>query len=72
MPRPPLQARHPPCGPGADGHWHGWYNIHVQSDALRRLGPHPDQPISRSSDAVAHHLRCPGVEIGVQGSKSMP
>ncbi|MGW8882604.1 hypothetical protein, partial [Streptomyces mirabilis] len=32
------------CGIGTDGHWHGWFHIHVRADALRRLGLHPDQP----------------------------
>ncbi|WUS04853.1 hypothetical protein OG226_09230 [Streptomyces sp. NBC_01261] len=29
---------------GPDGHWHGWFDVQVHADALRRLGPHPDQP----------------------------
>jgi len=32
------------CGIGPDGHWHGWFDVRVRSDALRRLGLHPDQP----------------------------
>ncbi|MFC1418917.1 hypothetical protein [Streptacidiphilus cavernicola] len=32
------------CGIGADGHWHGWFGIRVDADALRRLGLHPEQP----------------------------
>ncbi|MFF3784476.1 hypothetical protein [Streptomyces sp. NPDC001933] len=32
------------CGIGADGHWHGWFHVRVHTDALRRLGLHPDQP----------------------------
>ncbi|MGW1881563.1 hypothetical protein [Streptomyces sp. NPDC001970] len=32
------------CGVGPDGHWHGWFDVRVRSDALRRLGLHPDQP----------------------------
>ena len=32
------------CGIGSDGHWHGWFDIHIQAEALRRLGLHPDQP----------------------------
>ncbi|WP_326559708.1 hypothetical protein [Micromonospora sp. NBC_01796] len=32
------------CGIGPDGHWHGWYGVHVRAAALRRLGLHPDQP----------------------------
>ncbi|MGX9885263.1 hypothetical protein [Streptomyces sp. NPDC002276] len=32
------------CGPGPDGHWHGWFDVRVRPDALRRLGLHPDQP----------------------------
>ncbi|MFE2295088.1 hypothetical protein [Streptomyces sp. NPDC059452] len=35
------------CAPGADGHWRGWYGIHADADALRRLGLHPDQPTAR-------------------------
>ncbi|MFI9803831.1 hypothetical protein ACIHEJ_05585 [Streptomyces sp. NPDC052301] len=35
------------CGVGADGHWHGWFDVQVDSDALRRLGLHPDQPAAR-------------------------
>lgn len=31
------------CGPEPDGHWHGYYTIKVQADALRRIGLHPDQ-----------------------------
>lgn len=34
------------CGIGSDGHWHGWFAAHVDADALRRLGLHPDQPSS--------------------------
>jgi hypothetical protein len=32
------------CGIGSDGHWHGWFNVRMQAEALRRLGLHPDQP----------------------------
>ncbi|MER5889497.1 hypothetical protein ABT160_37215 [Streptomyces sp. NPDC001941] len=32
------------CGVGADGHWHGWFGVRVDAEALRRLGLHPDQP----------------------------
>ncbi|MFI6625108.1 hypothetical protein [Streptomyces sp. NPDC050528] len=32
------------CGIGPDGHWHGWFDVQVHADALRRLGLHPDQP----------------------------
>ncbi|MGW4041532.1 hypothetical protein [Streptomyces sp. NPDC004721] len=39
------------CGIGPDGHWHGWFDIRIHADALRRLGLlHPDQP----TDKVAH------------------
>ncbi|MYQ49150.1 hypothetical protein GTW40_29725 [Streptomyces sp. SID4985] len=34
---------HHACGIGADGHWHGWFDVRVAPDALRRLGLHPDQ-----------------------------
>ncbi|WP_019069738.1 hypothetical protein [Streptomyces hokutonensis] len=32
------------CAIGPDGHWHGWFDVRVRADALRRLGLHPDQP----------------------------
>ncbi|MFD4872014.1 hypothetical protein ACFWOB_01415 [Streptomyces sp. NPDC058420] len=32
------------CGIGPDGHWHGWFDVQVHTDALRRHGLHPDQP----------------------------
>ncbi|MFJ8134978.1 hypothetical protein [Streptomyces sp. NPDC096013] len=32
------------CGIGPDGRWHGWFDVQVHADALRRLGLHPDQP----------------------------
>ncbi|MGV9340489.1 hypothetical protein [Streptomyces sp. NPDC003688] len=32
------------CGIGADGHWHGWFDVRVDADALRRLGLHPGRP----------------------------
>ncbi|MFJ6754939.1 hypothetical protein [Streptomyces sp. NPDC091273] len=32
------------CGIGPDGRWHGWFTVRVHTDALRRLGLHPDQP----------------------------
>jgi hypothetical protein len=32
------------CGPGADGRWRGWFTVDVESEALRRLGLHPEQP----------------------------
>lgn len=35
------------CGIGPDGHWHGWFDIRIQADALRRLGLHPDQPTAK-------------------------
>ena len=35
------------CGPGADGHWRGWYAVRIDPEALRRLGLHPDQPTSK-------------------------
>ncbi|MYU08128.1 hypothetical protein GTY81_30505 [Streptomyces sp. SID8366] len=35
------------CGVGADGHGHGWYDVRVRADALRRLGLHPDQPTAQ-------------------------
>ncbi|WP_329551809.1 hypothetical protein [Streptomyces sp. NBC_00696] len=31
------------CGIGPDGHWHGWFDVQVHAEALRRLGLHPDQ-----------------------------
>ncbi|WP_306215360.1 hypothetical protein [Actinoplanes sp. RD1] len=34
------------CGIGADGHWHGWFDVRVDEDALRRVGLHPGQPSS--------------------------
>ncbi|MFD7070811.1 hypothetical protein ACFV97_26665 [Streptomyces sp. NPDC059913] len=34
------------CGIGPDGHWHGWFDVRVRADALRRLGLHPEQPLS--------------------------
>ncbi|MFB8088993.1 hypothetical protein [Streptomyces sp. NPDC055992] len=39
------------CGVGPDGHWHGWFDVHVRAEALRRLGLHPDQPASRVTGA---------------------
>ncbi|MEV8452359.1 hypothetical protein AB0467_21580 [Streptomyces sp. NPDC052095] len=39
------------CGVGPDGHWHGWYDVRVRADALRRLGLHPDQPASEVTGA---------------------
>ncbi|MEV0117526.1 hypothetical protein AB0H77_30525 [Streptomyces sp. NPDC050844] len=45
-----------PCGPPSprtrtppDGHWHGWFTVHVRSSALRPLGLHPDQPTSKAT-----------------------
>jgi len=35
------------CGIGPDGHWHGWFDIRIQADVLRRLGLHPDQPTAK-------------------------
>ncbi|CAL9279136.1 MULTISPECIES: hypothetical protein [unclassified Streptomyces] len=35
------------CGIGPDGHWHGWFDVRVHPDALRRLGLHPEQPTAR-------------------------
>lgn len=35
------------CGPGPDGHWRGCFMVHVRADALRPLGLHPAQPLSR-------------------------
>lgn len=35
------------CGLGPDGHMHGWFDVSVHPDALRRLGLHPDQPTAR-------------------------
>jgi hypothetical protein len=32
------------CGRYPDGHWHGWFRIYLDADALHRLGLHPDQP----------------------------
>lgn len=37
------------CGVGADGHWHGWFDICVPTEALRRLGLHPDQPTAAAN-----------------------
>ncbi|MFD7640612.1 hypothetical protein ACFV4P_08155 [Kitasatospora sp. NPDC059795] len=39
------------CGIGRDGHWHGWFDVRLPSDALRRLGLHPDQPVARVTGA---------------------
>ncbi|WP_327399877.1 hypothetical protein OG194_06455 [Streptomyces sp. NBC_01288] len=36
------------CGIGPDGHWHGWFDVQVRADALRRLGLHPDQPTAEA------------------------
>ncbi|WP_405713169.1 hypothetical protein OG264_29425 [Streptomyces xanthophaeus] len=38
-----IQFQHA-CGIGADGHWHGWFDVRVRAAALRRLGLHPGQP----------------------------
>ena len=35
------------CGRDPDGRPRGWYRISVRADALRPLGLHPDQPLSR-------------------------
>jgi hypothetical protein len=35
------------CGIGPDGHWHGWFDVRVHANALRRLGLHPDQPTAK-------------------------
>jgi hypothetical protein len=35
------------CGIGPDGHRHGWFDVRVHADALRRLGLHPDQPTAK-------------------------
>ena len=32
------------CGVGSDGHMHGWFDVRVHGEALRRIGLHPDQP----------------------------
>ncbi|GAB2918854.1 hypothetical protein GCM10022245_61060 [Streptomyces mayteni] len=32
------------CGIGHDDRWHGWFDVRVRPDALRRLGLRPDQP----------------------------
>ncbi|GHF60179.1 hypothetical protein GCM10018790_42650 [Kitasatospora xanthocidica] len=37
------------CGVGADGHWHGWYDVQVAADALRPLGLHPEQPTAAAN-----------------------
>ncbi|MDG4861047.1 hypothetical protein P8605_23225 [Streptomyces sp. T-3] len=37
------------CGIGHDGHWHGWFDVRVHPDALRRLGLHPDQPTAQAN-----------------------
>ncbi|WP_406119910.1 hypothetical protein [Streptomyces sp. NBC_00989] len=36
------------CGIGPDGHWHGWFDVRVRTDALRGLGLHPDQPTAEA------------------------
>ncbi|WTU50885.1 hypothetical protein OG953_29445 [Streptomyces sp. NBC_00057] len=35
------------CGPGPDGHWHGWITVRVRASALIPLGLHPSRPTSR-------------------------
>ena len=35
------------CGKRDDGHWFGWFTVRARAGALRRLGLHPDQPMSR-------------------------
>ncbi|MCX4535257.1 hypothetical protein OHA79_17295 [Streptomyces sp. NBC_00841] len=35
------------CGPGPDGHWHGWITVRIRATALLPLGLHPDQPWSQ-------------------------
>lgn len=35
------------CGRGPDGRWRGAFVIRVRADALRPLGLHPTQPLSR-------------------------
>jgi hypothetical protein len=35
------------CGRDADGRPWGYFGVHVDAGALRRLGLHPDQPASR-------------------------
>ncbi|MFE6098620.1 hypothetical protein ACFVQ4_01480 [Streptomyces laurentii] len=39
------------CGIGPDGHWRGWFHVHVHPDALRRLGLHPDQATAVTSSS---------------------
>jgi hypothetical protein len=47
------------CGRADDGRWHGWVDVRIRADALRRLGLHPDQPSARligpSPPAWWHH-----------------
>jgi hypothetical protein len=43
------------CGVGPDGHWHGWFDIRVHADALRRLGLHPEQP---TAEVVGRVVAC--------------
>ncbi|GAA2066924.1 hypothetical protein GCM10009801_13840 [Streptomyces albiaxialis] len=67
------------CGIGADGHWHGWCDIRIHPEALRRLGLHPDQPTSAPSappppgSAAASVLRArmtaPGTRPGPRGDE---
>jgi hypothetical protein len=37
------------CGRRSDGHWHGWFGIHIHAAGLRRLGLHPDQPTATTT-----------------------
>ncbi|WP_121828766.1 hypothetical protein [Streptomyces sp. S1] len=37
----------PACGGGTDGRWHGWFDVRIHADALRRHGLHPEQPAAR-------------------------
>lgn len=44
------------CGIGPDGCWHGWFDIRVHADALRRL--HPDQPTAVPRTRRKRSPRC--------------
>ena len=43
------------CAPGPDGHWRGWYDVHVRAEALRPLGLHPEQLTSRPAGTSPPH-----------------
>nr|WP_239135424.1 hypothetical protein [Streptomyces sp. SID12488] len=53
MPFTADEVRHDlACGPGANGHWRGWFTVYVAADALRRLGLHPGQSTAPSCNGV--------------------